>query len=129
MARFIPESEHANSLTVLYRIMQVGDEARVLRDRETAYKLLRSAWYRHGRQEKMARGEEVPWLYLEPAVARVDGEVIEATFASDSRLVSVDRDCPSRTVSLSKGFFTTRKKTPLSASNVASNVSSRLATC
>jgi hypothetical protein len=79
MARFIPESEHANSLTVLYRIMQVGDEARVLRDRETAYKLLRSAWYRHGRPEKMARGEDVPWLLLEPAVARVDGEVIEAT--------------------------------------------------
>jgi hypothetical protein len=44
-----------------------------------AYKLLRSAWYRHGRQEKMARGEKVPWLYLEPAVARVNGEVIEAT--------------------------------------------------
>ena len=79
MARFIPESEHANSLTVLYRIMQVGDEARVLRDREMAYKLLRSAWYRRGRTEKMARGEEVPWLYLEPAIARVNGEVIEAT--------------------------------------------------
>ena len=79
MARFIPESEHANSLKVLYRIMQVGDEARVLRDREMAYKLLRSAWYRRGRPEKMARGEDVPWLYLEPAVARVNGEVIEAT--------------------------------------------------
>ena len=79
MARFIPESEHANSLTWLYDRMEVGDEARVLRDREMAYKLLRSAWYRRARQEKMARGEDVPWLYLEPAVARVDGEVIEAT--------------------------------------------------
>ena len=79
MARFIPDSEHVNSLTWLYDNMEVGDEARVLRSRKMAYDLLRSAWYRRGRQEKMARGEDVPWLYLEPAVARVNGEVIEAT--------------------------------------------------
>ena len=79
MARFIPESEHANSLTWLYKKMEVGDEARVLRSREKAYVLLKSAWYNKGRPEKMARGEEVPWLYLEPAIARVNGEVIEAT--------------------------------------------------
>ena len=79
MARFIPDSEHANSLTWLYDNMEVGDEARVLKPRKMAYDLLRSAWYRRGRQEKMARGEDVPWLYLEPAVARVNGEVIEAT--------------------------------------------------
>ena len=79
MARFIPDSEHVNSLTWLYDKMQVGDEARVLRSREMSYVLLKSVWYRRGRQEKMARGEEVPWLYLEPAVARVNGEVIEAT--------------------------------------------------
>jgi len=79
MARFIPESEHANSLTWLYDRMAVGDEARVLKPRKMAYDLLRSAWYRRGRQEKMARGEDVPWLYLEPAVARVNGKVIEAT--------------------------------------------------
>jgi len=79
MARFIPESHHGNSLTWLYDKMKVGDEARVLRSRKIAYDLLRSAWYRRGRQEKMARGEDVPWLYLEPAVARVNGEVIEAT--------------------------------------------------
>ena len=79
MARFIPDSEHVNSLTWLYDKMQVGDEARVLRSREMSYVLLKSVWYRRGRQEKMARGEDVPWLYLEPAVARVNGEVIEAT--------------------------------------------------
>ena len=79
MARFIPERHHGNSLTWLYDRMEVGDEARVLKPRKMAYDLLRSAWYRRGRQEKMARGEDVPWLYLEPAVARVDGEVIEAT--------------------------------------------------
>lgn len=79
MARFIPESEHANSLTVLYDEMEVGDEARVLRSRDKAYVLLKSVWYNKGRPEKMARGEDVPWLYLEPAVARVNGKVIEAT--------------------------------------------------
>jgi hypothetical protein len=79
MARFIPDSEHVNSLTWLYDNMEVGDEARVLRSREMSYVLLKSVWYRRGRQEKMARGEDVPWLYLEPAVARVNGEVIEAT--------------------------------------------------
>ena len=79
MARFIPDSEHANSLTWLYDNMKVGDEARVLRSREKAYVLLKSAWYNKGRPEKMARGQEVPWLYLEPAIARVNGEVIEAT--------------------------------------------------
>ena len=79
MARFIPDSEHVNSLTWLHDRMEVGDEARVLKPRKMAYDLLRSAWYRRGRPEKMARGENVPWLYLEPAVARVNGEVIEAT--------------------------------------------------
>jgi len=79
MARFIPERLHGNSLTWLYDKMQVGDEARVMKPRKMAYDLLRSAWYRRGRPEKMARGKKVPWLYLEPAVARVNGEVIEAT--------------------------------------------------
>ncbi len=79
MARFIPQSEHRDSLTWLYDTMEVGDEARVLRDRGTAYMLLRSAWYRRGRREKISRGEDVPWLLLEEAVARVNGEVIEAT--------------------------------------------------
>ena len=79
MARFIPESEHGNSLTWLYKKMEVGDEARVLRSRKMAYDLLRSAWYNNKRPERMARGEEVPWLYLEPTLARVNGEVIEAT--------------------------------------------------
>ena len=79
MARFIPERLHGNSLTWLYDKMQVGDEARVLRSREMSYVLLKSVWYRRGRTEKMARGKKVPWLYLEPTFARVNGEVIEAT--------------------------------------------------
>ena len=79
MGRFIPESEHGNSLTRLYDTMDVGDEARVLRNRRAAYVLLRSAWYRRDRREKISRGEDVPWLLLEEAVARVNGEVIEAT--------------------------------------------------
>ena len=79
MARFIPDSEHKNSLTWLYDKMKVGDEARVLRSREMSYVLLKSVWYRRGRPEKMAHGEDVPWLLLEPAVARVNGQVIEAT--------------------------------------------------
>ena len=79
MARFIPERHHGNSLTWLYDKMEVGDEARVLRSREMSYVLLKSVWYRRGRTEKVARGEDVPWLYLEPAVARVNGKVIDAT--------------------------------------------------
>jgi hypothetical protein len=79
MGRFIPQSEHRDSLTWLYDRMEVGDEARVLRNRRAAYVLLRSAWYRRGRREKISRGEDVPWLLLEEAVARVNGEVIEAT--------------------------------------------------
>jgi len=79
MARFIPESEHGNSMTWLYDNMKVGDEARVLRSREKAYVLYKSVWYNRERPEKKERGEDVPWLYLEPTIARVNGEVIEAT--------------------------------------------------
>ena len=79
MARFIPESEHGNSLTWLYDKMKVGDEARVLRQYDKAYALLTSVWRKRGERRRDVQGKTVPWLYLEPAVARVNDEVIEAT--------------------------------------------------
>ena len=63
----------------LYRKMKIGQRVVVHYGYDHAFHLLRSAWVRHYRQRMIADGYDVPWLYLEPAVARVDGEVIEAT--------------------------------------------------
>ena len=50
----------------LYREMKIGDRVIVNIERQRAFHLLRSAWVRHYRQEMIADGYDVPWLYLEP---------------------------------------------------------------
>jgi len=51
----------------LYREMQIGQRVVVNIERQRAFHLLRSAWKRHYRQQMIADGYAVPWLYLEPA--------------------------------------------------------------
>ena len=50
----------------LYREMKIGQRVIVHYKHEHAFHLLRSAWVRHYRQEMIADGYDVPWLYLEP---------------------------------------------------------------
>ena len=50
----------------LYREMRIGQRVIVNIDRNRAFHLLRSAWVRHYRQQAIADGYDVPWLYLEP---------------------------------------------------------------
>ena len=50
----------------LYRDMKIGQRVIVNIERRRAFHLLRSAWVRHYRQEMIADGYDVPWLYLEP---------------------------------------------------------------
>ena len=50
----------------LYREMQIGDRVIVNIEWQRAFHLLRSAWKRHYRQQTIADGYDVPWLYLEP---------------------------------------------------------------
>jgi hypothetical protein len=50
----------------LYRDMKIGDRVIVNIERQRAFHLLRSAWVTHYRQEMIADGYDVPWLYLEP---------------------------------------------------------------
>ena len=79
MARCISKTEPRGRIPQLYRDMKIGDRVIVKYEYKHAFHLLRSAWKRHYRQQMIADGYDVPWLYLEPAVARVNGEVIEAT--------------------------------------------------
>jgi hypothetical protein len=58
--------EPRGSIPRLYREMRIGDQAVVNIERQRAFHLLRSAWKRHYRQEMIADGYDVPWLYLEP---------------------------------------------------------------
>ena len=50
----------------LYREMKIGQRVIVNYGYDHTFHLLRSAWVRHYRQEMIADGYEVPWLYLEP---------------------------------------------------------------
>jgi hypothetical protein len=50
----------------LYRKMKIGQRVIVNYGYRHAFHLLRSAWVRHYRQEMIADGYDVPWLYLEP---------------------------------------------------------------
>jgi len=50
----------------LYRDMKIGQRVIVNIERQRAFHLLRSAWVTHYRQEMIADGYDVPWLYLEP---------------------------------------------------------------
>jgi hypothetical protein len=50
----------------LYRDMRIGDRVVVHYGHRHAFHLLRSVWVTHYRQEMIADGYDVPWLYLEP---------------------------------------------------------------
>ena len=50
----------------LYRDMRIGQRVIVNIEWQRAFHLLRSAWVTHYRQEMIADGYDVPWLYLEP---------------------------------------------------------------
>ena len=50
----------------LYREMKIGQRVVVHYGHRHAFHLLRSAWVRHYRQQTIADGYDVPWLYLEP---------------------------------------------------------------
>jgi len=50
----------------LYREMKIGKRVVVNYGHKHAFHLLRSAWVRHYRQQMIADGYDVPWLYLEP---------------------------------------------------------------
>jgi len=50
----------------LYRDMRIGQRVVVNYEHDHAFHLLRSAWVRHYRQQMIADGYDVPWLYLEP---------------------------------------------------------------
>jgi len=59
-------TEPRGRIPQLYREMQIGDRVVVNIERRRAFHLLRSAWVRHYRQQTIADGYAVPWLYLEP---------------------------------------------------------------
>ena len=59
-------TEPRGRIPQLYREMKIGDRVVVNIERQRAFHLLRSAWKRHYRQEMIADGYDVPWLYLEP---------------------------------------------------------------
>ena len=60
------KTEPRGRIPQLYREMQIGDRVVVNIERQRAFHLLRSAWVRHYRQQTIADGYDVPWLYLEP---------------------------------------------------------------
>ena len=60
------KTEPRGRIPQLYREMRIGDRVVVNIERRRAFHLLRSAWVRHYRQQAIADGYAVPWLYLEP---------------------------------------------------------------
>ena len=60
------KTEPRGRIPQLYREMRIGDRVVVNIERRRAFHLLRSAWVRHYRQQTIADGYDVPWLYLEP---------------------------------------------------------------
>ena len=59
-------TEPRGRIPQLYREMQIGDRVIVNIEWQRAFHLLRSAWKTHYRQQTIADGYDVPWLYLEP---------------------------------------------------------------
>jgi len=59
-------TEPRGRIPQLYRDMRIGQRVVVNIERQRAFHLLRSAWVRHYRQQMIADGYAVPWLYLEP---------------------------------------------------------------
>ena len=60
------KTEPRGRIPQLYRDMKIGQRVVVNYGYKHAFHLLRSAWVRHYRQQMMADGYDVPWLYLEP---------------------------------------------------------------
>jgi hypothetical protein len=60
------KTEPRGRIPQLYREMQIGQRVIVNYGHGHAFHLLRSAWVRHYRQQAIADGYDVPWLYLEP---------------------------------------------------------------
>jgi hypothetical protein len=60
------KTEPRGRIPQLYRDMRIGQRVVVNIERKRAFHLLRSAWVRHYRQQTIADGYDVPWLYLEP---------------------------------------------------------------
>ena len=60
------KTEPRGRIPQLYRDMKIGQRVVVNYRYKHAFHLLRSAWVRHYRQEMIADGYDVPWLYLEP---------------------------------------------------------------
>ena len=60
------KTEPRGRIAQLYREMKIGEWVIVNIERERAFHLLRSVWKQHHRQEHIADGYPVPWLYLEP---------------------------------------------------------------
>jgi len=50
----------------LYRKMRIGQRVIVNYEYDHAFHLLRSAWQKGYREQIIAEGYDVPWLYLEP---------------------------------------------------------------
>jgi hypothetical protein len=60
------KTEPRGRIPQLYRDMKIGQRVVVNYRYKHAFHLLRSAWVRHYRQQTIADGYDVPWLYLEP---------------------------------------------------------------
>jgi len=60
------KTEPRGRIPQLYRDMKIGQRVVVNYRYKHAFHLLRSAWVRHYRQQTIADGYAVPWLYLEP---------------------------------------------------------------
>ena len=60
------KTEPRGRIPQLYRDMRIGQRVIVNIEWQRAFHLLRSAWVTHYRQEMIADGYDVPWLYLEP---------------------------------------------------------------
>ena len=79
------KTEPRGRIPQLYREMQIGDRVVINIEREEAFHLLRSAWQRAYRQNHLADGYEVPWLYLEPRGAN---RTLVVCFASEEEVKS-----------------------------------------
>ena len=61
------KTEPRGRIPQLYRKMKIGQRVVVHYGYDHAFHLLRSAWKRQFREQRIADGYDVPWLYLEPA--------------------------------------------------------------
>jgi len=67
----------------LYREMKIGQRVVVNYGHKHAFHLLRSAWKTHYRQQTIADGYDVPWLYLEP---KKEGRTLVVRMRNESQV-------------------------------------------